>query len=89
MTVHVELDLSGSLAIEVEQLGREQLVELLERGLKALRTERALEQYAAEKISFGEAARVAGLTHAELARQAYARGIEPRSSPEMLLEELG
>ena len=46
MSVHVEIDLSSHLASELEQIGREHLSELLERGLKAFRIDRALDQYA-------------------------------------------
>jgi predicted HTH domain antitoxin len=89
MSVHVEIDLSDRLAAEPEQIGREHLTELLERGLKAFRIDRALDQYADGAISFGAAARLAGVTQGELARHAYARGIEPSTSEEMLHEELG
>ncbi len=89
MSVHLEIDLSNRLAGELEQIGREHLAELLERGIRALRIDRALEQYADGTISFGAAARLAGITQGEIARHAYARGMEPRTSAEMLHEELG
>lgn len=89
MAVHMEISLSGRLASELDQVGREHVTELLERGLKAFRIDRALDQYSDGGVSFGEAARLAGITQSELARHAYARGIEPRTSEEMLVEELG
>jgi predicted HTH domain antitoxin len=39
-------------------------------------------------ISFGATAERAGISQSELARHAYARGLEPPVSSEMLAEEL-
>ena len=63
-------------------------VEILERGLRALKIECALERYARGGISFGAAAQQAGVSQSELARHAYARGMEPPFSAETLAEEL-
>jgi hypothetical protein len=40
-------------------------------------------------MTFGAAADQAGISQPELARQAYARGLEPPFSGETLSEELG
>ncbi len=82
------LTVPASLAQELDSASQEFLVEILERGLRELRIERALERYARGGISFGAAARQAGISESELARQAYARGMEPPFSVETLAEEL-
>jgi len=82
------LTIPVSLAQELDSASQELLVEILERGLRELKIERALERYARGGISFGAAARQAGVSESELARQAYARGMEPPFSVETLAEEL-
>ena len=82
------LNIPDSLARELETANQEFLIELLERGLQALKIERALEQYARGGISFGASAHQAGISQSELARHAYARGMEPPFSAETLAEEL-
>lgn len=52
------------------------MVEVIERGLQAVKIDRALEQYARGGMSLGAAAYQAGLLPSELARHAYARGME-------------
>ncbi len=78
----------AGLARELETASQEFQVDILERGLQALKVERALNQYARGGMSFGAAARLAGLTQSDLARQAYARGMQPPFSTETLGEEL-
>ena len=63
-------------------------IEILERGLRELKIERALKRYARGGMSFGAAAQQAGLSQSELARHAYARGMEPPFSAETVVEEL-
>lgn len=75
------LMIPAALARELESASQEFLVELLERGLRQLKIERALERYARGGVSFG-------VSQSELARQACARGMEPPSSAETLAEEL-
>jgi len=87
-TEALTLSVPTSLARELESTSQEFLVEVLERGLRELKIERALERYARGGISFGAAAHQAGVSQAELARYAYARGMEPPSSAETLAEEL-
>ena len=82
------LNIPDSLARELETANQEFLIELLERGLQTLKVERALEQYARGGISFGAAAHQAGVSQSELARHAFARGMEPPFSAETLTEEL-
>jgi len=77
-----------SLAQELDLASQEFLVEVLERGLRELKIERALERYARGGMSFGAAAHQAGISQSELARHAYARGMEPPFSAETLVEEL-
>jgi predicted HTH domain antitoxin len=83
------LVLPDSLAQELGSASQEFLVEVLERGLRELKIERALKRYARGGISFSAAAHQAGVSQSELARHAYARGIEPPFSTETLKEELG
>jgi len=77
------------LAHELDSATHDFLVELLARGLRDFRVERALERYARGGMSFGAAARQAGVSQDDLARCAYARGLEPPASEETLAEELG
>ena len=83
------LTLPSSLAREFESLNQDFLIELLERGLRETKIDRALSLYRRGGISFGAAAERAGIPQSELARHAYARGLEPPFSPEVLAEELG
>jgi len=82
------LNIPDSLARQINTANQDFLIELLERGLHALKIERALDQYARGGISFGAAAQQAGISQSELARHAYARGMEPPFSDETLAEEL-
>jgi hypothetical protein len=83
------LTIPESLARELDSASQEFYVEILERGLRDLRIEQALDGYARGGMTFGAAARRAGVSQSELARYAYARGMEPPFSAETLAEELG
>ena len=87
-TEALTITIPTALAQELSSTSQEFLVEILERGLRALKIERALERYARGGISFGAAAHQAGVSQSELARHAYARGMEPPLSVETLAEEL-
>ena len=87
-TEALTLTIPASLARELDSAGQEFLIELLERGLRAVKIEQALKQYARGGVSFGAAAHQAGVSQSELARHAYARGMEPPFSSETLAEEL-
>lgn len=87
-TKALTLTVPASLAQELDLASQEFLVEILERGLRELRIERALERYARGGVSFGAAAHQAGIPQSELACYAYARGMEPPFSAETLAEEL-
>lgn len=78
----------SDLAQELDATGREFLIEILERGLRELKIERALDRYARGGASFGAAAQQAGVSQSELARQAYARGMELPFSSETLAEKV-
>jgi len=82
------LNIPDSLARQIDTANQSFLIELLERGLHSLKIERTLDQYARGGISFGAAAQQAGISQSELARHAYARGLEPPFSDETLTEEL-
>lgn len=82
------LHLPDSLARELESASQGFVLDVLERGLRELRVERALEAYGRGGLTFAAAAGQAGLGQAELARHAYARGLEPPFSEETLTEEL-
>ena len=77
-----------SLTHDLEAASEEFVAEILERGLRQWRIEKALDRYAARDVSFGAAAEQAGVSQGELARQAYARGMVPPFSSETLAEEL-
>ncbi len=83
-TLHVP----DGLAQELKAANESFLIELLERGLRSIKIDRALEQYAGGGVSFGAAARQAGVSQSEFARHAYARGMEPPFSDDTLAEEL-
>ncbi len=83
------LTLPNTLVEEFETLHQEFLIELLQRGLREVKIDRALDLYARGGISFGAAAERAGISRSELARHAYARGLEPPFSTATLAEELG
>lgn len=87
-TESVTLAVPDSLARELDSVGEGLLIDLLERGLREFKIEQALDRYARGGISFGAAAHQAGVSRSELARHAYARGIEPPFSAETLAEEL-
>jgi hypothetical protein len=87
-TKTMTLTIPDSLAEELDAASQEFYVEVLERGLRDLRIEQALDRYARGGMSFAAAARQAGLSSSELARHAYAHGMEPPYSPETLAEEL-
>ena len=84
----ITLTIPGSLAQELDLASQQFLTELLERGLRGLKIERALERYAQGGMTFGAAADETGVSQSELARHAYARGMEPPFSAETLAEEL-
>ncbi len=87
-TKALTLTIPVTLAQELDSANQEFLIEILERGLRELKIERALDRYARGGISFGAAAHQAGVSQSELARQAHARGMEPSFSAETLAEEL-
>ena len=84
----VTLKLPASLAQELNAANQSFVVDILERGLRELKIDRALEQYRQGKMSFGATAQQAGVTQSELARYAYVRGMEPPFSEETVAEEL-
>ncbi len=84
----ITLNIPHALAQELGETNEASLVELLERGLRAVRIERALDRYADGGVSFAAAAHQADVLQPELARHAYARGMEPPFSAETLAEEL-
>jgi predicted HTH domain antitoxin len=87
-TESVTLAVPDSLARELDSIGEGLLIDLLERGLREFKIEQALDRYARGGISFGAAARQAGVPRSDFARHAYARGMEPPFSAETLAEEL-
>ena len=87
-TEAVTVTIPTHLARELDSADQEFLVEVLQSGLRTLRIERALERYAKGGISLGAAAHQAGVSHSELARQAYARGMEPPFGADTVREAL-
>ena len=84
----ITLNLPASLARELSEVNQDFVLDILARGLRQFKIERALEQYSQGGISFGAAAHLAEISRAELARHAYARGLEPPFSEQTLQEEL-
>lgn len=89
MSEPLTLTIPDSLARELDLLGEGLVIDLLERGLRQFKIEQALDRFARGGISFGAAARQAGVSRSELARHAYARGMQPPFGTETLAEELG
>jgi hypothetical protein len=89
MSKKVTITIPSELAQELDSTGQALLIEILERGLRELKIERVLDRYAQGGITFGAAAHRAGVSQSELARHAYARGMEPPFSAETLAEEVG
>ncbi len=87
-TKPVTVTVPPSLVQYFEAASGEFVAEILERGLRQWRIEKALVRYAARDVSFGDAAEQAGVTQGELSRHAYARGMVPPFSSETLAEEL-
>lgn len=87
-TKALTLTLPDSLAQELDSTSQEFLVQVLERGLYELKIERILEKYAQGELTFSAAAHQVGVSQSELARHAYARGMEPFFSAETLAEEI-
>jgi predicted HTH domain antitoxin len=83
------LKLPDAIARELRSANEEFLLELLERGLREMKIDRALDLYGRGGLSFGAAAERAGVSRSDLSRHAYARGMEPPFSHETLAEELG
>jgi len=83
------LTLPAPLAHELGSATQDFLADLLARGLREVKVERALDRYARGGMSFGAAAHQAGVSQGDLARYAYARGMEPPFSTQTLAEELG
>ncbi len=87
-TKTLTLELPSGLAEDMQAAGRALMVEVVQRGLRDLRIEQALERYRQGISTFGAAAEYAGLSRSELAIQAYARSIEPPFSNTTVQEEL-
>jgi hypothetical protein len=84
----ITLNLPAPLAQELSVINEEFVIDILARGLQQFKIERALDRYSQGGISFGAAAREADVSQAELARHAYARGLESPFSEQTLQEEL-
>ncbi|MDH3600239.1 MAG: hypothetical protein OEU26_11435 [Candidatus Tectomicrobia bacterium] len=82
------LHIPDGVAQELKTANEDFLVEIIERGLQAVKIDRVLEQYARGGMSFSAAAQQVGMSPSELARHAYARGMEPPFSDDTLAEEL-
>ncbi len=82
------VELPPTLAAELSGVQDELIFNLLQRGLRDLHIEQALERYQQGGISFGAAAEIAGISQSELARSAYVRNIEPPYDEKMVAEEL-
>jgi hypothetical protein len=86
-TKTMTLTLPDSLARELDEASQEFYVEVLERGLRDIKIEQALERYARGGMTFGAAAQQAGVSQSELVSHAHARGMEPPFGVETLNEE--
>ncbi len=86
MTI-VTMELPQKLAEMMRELEQITLGEILERGMRDWKIERALRRYAQGGMSFQAAAQQAGVSMADLAFHAYALGMEPPASEQTLAEE--
>jgi hypothetical protein len=82
------LNVPEALAKELGAASKDFVVDLLQRGLRDVKIERALRRYTEGGMSFTAAARMAGIHQSDLARHAYARGMQPPFSEQTLAEEL-
>jgi predicted HTH domain antitoxin len=87
-TDKIVLEVPETMAQELATATQDFLAEILQRGLRETRIERALSRYRLGGISFAATAEAAGVSQAELARHAYIRHIEPPFDAEMLAEEM-
>jgi hypothetical protein len=87
-TAKVVVQVPVALAEEWAAASQEFLADLLRRGLQQERIERAINRYRQGLLSFAAAAEEADVSQAELARQAYVRGLEPPDDSVLLAEEL-
>ena len=84
LTVH----LPDRLARELASAGQDFIAEVFELGLRTHKIDQVLAEYARGQMTLGAAAQRVGIPEGELARHAYARGLEPRFSADTLTEEL-
>lgn len=84
----VVVELPSRLAAELAEANQALLTDLLQRGLRDLHIEQALDWYKQGGMSFAAAAEQAGVSLSELARSAYVRHIEPPFEKDMVAEEL-
>lgn len=84
----ITLNLPTSLAQELSDVNQDFVLDILARGLRQFKMERALAQYSEGHMSFGAAAQLAEVSQTDLARHAYALGLEPPFSDQTLQEEL-
>lgn len=84
----ITLNVPTTLAKELSVVSQTFLLDILERGLRDYKIERALEQYLGGKMSFGAAAQQAGVSQTVLAQCAYAKGMQPPFSSQTVAEEL-
>ena len=83
------LEVPDHLARQLDEAQSGFIVRMLELGLRQHRIEQVLDQYKQGGMSLGAAAHMAGVTESEMARYAYAYGLQPSYSEETLAEELG
>jgi predicted HTH domain antitoxin len=83
------VQLPDRLARELADAGPDFIAEVFELGLRTRKIDQALAEYASGHLTLGAAARLADVPEDEMARQAYARGLEPKFASTTLAEELG
>jgi hypothetical protein len=88
MPEKVVVELPSRLAAELASANQALITDLLQRGLRDLHVEQALDRYQQGGMSFAAAAEHAGVSVPELARAAYVRHIEPPFDQDMVAEEL-
>ncbi len=84
----VTVEVPETLAAQLMDASPDLLRELLQRGLRDLHIEQALTRYRQGGLSFAAAAELAEVSQPDLARAAYARGMEPPTDLDMADEEL-
>ena len=85
--LRVTLDIPDEWTQEFKSY-QDRIKELILLGLQQVKIQEALTLYRRGVVSFGRAAEMAGMSEAEMIRQARASGVRPRWTEAMAVEEM-